>query len=270
MKVSIVIVNYNGGPLLANCVRSVVRHAPPFALEIVIVDNQSHDDSVALVRTEFGNIVSIMELGENKGFAAANNIGARAATGDVLFFLNPDTELQSTDIWRHFAALDDQRIYTSRLLDSDGKEYGNVSVVPTFGNYFKKIFGGSPVLWAQGSVIIMKRSTFEAVGGWAEDYFMYSEDLDLFFKSAQLGVRLEQLDAAVMHIGGGTTATVWSTEKRQERVERAYYRFSRKYNLLFDYHLLHLIALIRGCIARRSTAWMVFSVYLRVLKSPEK
>lgn len=270
MKVSVVIVNYNAGALLPNCVRSLFHHAPDFDFEVIVVDNCSHDDSMAQVRDEFRDRVKLIPLDVNQGFAAANNIGVDASDGDILFFLNPDTELLSADIWRSFSGLDDQHIYTSRLVDKEGVEYGNISAVPTIANYCRKIFRRPYLAWAQGSVVIMHRRTFIQIGGWAEDYFMYSEDLDLFYKAAQCGISVASLDAAVMHIGGGTTATVWSLKNRQERVERAYYRFSEKYHLLFDYHVLHLMGFIRTCLKRPSDAWLVFSVYLHVVRSSDK
>ena len=88
--VSIIIVNWNACDYLRDCIRSIVIAAGPITFEIIVVDNNSQDASVAMVRREFPTITLIVNS-ENRGFAAANNQGLRIATGRYLLLLNPDT-----------------------------------------------------------------------------------------------------------------------------------------------------------------------------------
>lgn len=265
MKVSVIIVNYNSGRLLLDCVESIHKSRPPFDVEIVVVDNASKDDSIAVLERESFANVELIKSRNNLGFSAANNLGAAKAGGDVLFFLNPDTKLLSGAIWSEFSRIDDRHIYTTRLVGLDGVEYSNINAIPTVKNYLARMLARPYKVWAQGSVVIMCRQVFEKLGRWPEDYFMYSEDLDLFYNAALQDIYVKVLDVSVMHIGGGTTENVWSTSERQKRVERSYRRFSRKYKLLFDYHMLHAANFFRNVFRDPAKAWFVYSIYLKSL-----
>jgi GT2 family glycosyltransferase len=267
MKVSVIIVNYNAGELLLGCVRSILNNPPPFGFEVIVVDNDSRDTSIAMVEEACGDAVNIIRTGANLGFSAANNIGAAASSGDVLFFLNPDTEILGGDLWSEFDKISREQIYTTRLAGGDGKEYGNLSAIPTVANYFKKLLGRRYLTWAQGSVVIMRREVFDLLGRWPEDYFMYSEDLDLFYHAALRKIYVKTLNACVKHIGGGTTSRIWSSRDRQQRVELSYLRFSKKYRLMADYHILHLFGFFRTLVTRPAQAWFVYSVYLQTWTS---
>jgi GT2 family glycosyltransferase len=216
-----------------------------------------------MVESEHGNKVTIVKTGANLGFSAANNVGVDVSSGDVLFFLNPDTQILSKEIWVGFKQIGDDHIYTTRLTGADGVEYSNLSAIPTVGNYINRLLGRRYLVWAQGSVVIMSRKVCDLLGKWPEDYFMYSEDLDLFYHAALRNIHVSVLDASVMHIGGGTTAAVWSPSDRQKRVELSYLRFSRKYKLVADYHLLHLAGLLKTLFRHPAKAWFVYSVYLK-------
>ena len=86
-KFSIIILSYNTKTLLMNCLNSVFLSFDVDNCEIIVVDNASSDNTVAALRSGFGDKISIIENHTNLGFGAANNIGARAARGDFLFFL---------------------------------------------------------------------------------------------------------------------------------------------------------------------------------------
>ena len=90
-SLSVVIVSYNIRPLLARCLASIAAEPHP-PDEVIVVDNASADDSVALVREQFPH-VQVIANEENRGFAVASNQGLRAARGTFLCLLNPDTQL---------------------------------------------------------------------------------------------------------------------------------------------------------------------------------
>src|ERR1044072_8061196 len=89
MKVSVIIVNYNVKYFLQVCLHSVMRAAEGLAAEVIVVDNNSSDDSMDMVRALFPTVIRI-ENKDNKGFSRANNQGVEIATGEYILFLNPD------------------------------------------------------------------------------------------------------------------------------------------------------------------------------------
>lgn len=95
MTVSIIIVNYNSGEFLINCLKSIFRNIQNFSYEVIVVDNNSSDNSFSKCKIEFSdkNNFIFIHSDENVGFAKANNIGARIANGEILHFLNPDTKV---------------------------------------------------------------------------------------------------------------------------------------------------------------------------------
>ena len=95
--VSVVIVSYRVPELLRACLASVRREAAGSSYEVIVVENASGDGSAAMVRDEFPD-VRLIALEQNIGFAAGSNLGARAATGEHILLLNPDTELVGDDM----------------------------------------------------------------------------------------------------------------------------------------------------------------------------
>ena len=95
--VSIIILNYNAGQLLKNCVRSIID-SEYRNLEIIVVDNLSSDNSHHECKSEFKEI-KLIENKENLGYCEGNNVGIRHSTGKFIVIMNPDTEVSSS--WLH-------------------------------------------------------------------------------------------------------------------------------------------------------------------------
>src|SRR5690606_6542992 len=93
VRASVIIVNYNGGELVRRCVHSILQHIGPDD-EVILVDNASTDGSLEAVRSAFPD-VTVIQSYENVGFGEGNNAGVRAASGEFLAFLNPDTIVES-------------------------------------------------------------------------------------------------------------------------------------------------------------------------------
>src|SRR5712675_2062785 len=93
-RFSFIIVSYNTLPLTCAAISSVIQNARDFSCEIILMDNHSTDNSVSSLRQEFPEL-KIIAFEENRGFAAANNAGARIATGEWLILMNSDAELLS-------------------------------------------------------------------------------------------------------------------------------------------------------------------------------
>jgi GT2 family glycosyltransferase len=89
---SIIIVSWNTQELLRRCLASIKEGAGSFTIEVIVVDNGSHDGTPEMIRAEFSEVI-LIEPGENVGFSAGNNIGLARAEGEWLMLLNPDTEI---------------------------------------------------------------------------------------------------------------------------------------------------------------------------------
>lgn len=227
--ISIVIVNWNAGPLLLECVRSLLdlRHADALPLQIIVVDNASSDGSIDCLQ-DFSSVTAIINA-ENRGFAAACNQGAAMAVGDELLFLNPDCRVGSGSIevcaklLRSNASVG---VVSVALYGDEGRISRSCHSFPNLGHFLIQIIGlnrlskhipdGSMRNWQHaddrivdhviGAFYMTRRSEFISLGGFDERFFVYLEDLDLSFRYHQAGWRCMFLAApAAYHKGGGTS-----------------------------------------------------------------
>lgn len=239
---SIIIVNYNSGNLLNECVNSIIQYwdTAKHDFEIVIYDNNSSDDSIN--RIQKNDRVKIIAGPENLGFAKANNLAANHSTGEWIFFLNPDT-LLTADINIDLDILSKSLrdiVYVTPLMEKN-KIVKSGFLVPTVSNYIKAILKMSTLeYWYLGASIIMHRSVYNKTGGWSNDFFMFAEDLDLSYRLNKMGIKIQMLDHPIHHVGGGTTRTAWNEYKRGLIVERSARLFYQKNRILFDYYALFL------------------------------
>jgi GT2 family glycosyltransferase len=211
---SIIIVNYNTRRLLDECLASLqMAVSPPNGCEIIVVDNASNDGSQAMVREKYPE-VQLLACSENRGFSAANNLGAAQATGRTLLFLNSDTKLSKEALIQPYNYLDAHEnigAITVRLVYPNGeRDPDNHRGFPTPWNalcHFSglgRLFPSSPIFneyfqsYADfesihavsviaGSFMMMPRLVFDLVGGWDETYFFYGEDIDICYRIQQLG-----------------------------------------------------------------------------------
>ena len=231
VELSIIIVNWNSKDYLEQCLRSVVAHTRDLAFEVIVVDSGSFDGCGEMLGQRHPT-VRFLQSHHNVGFASANNMGARMARGDVLLFLNPDTELHGNAILRLHSALEVNRaagVLGPKLLNTDGSlQVTCVQALPTILNqlldidqlhrWFPKrrlwtnaaMFDGrtgpESVEAISGACMMIRREVFDRVGGFSEDYFMYAEDLDLCWKVGLHGFKnLYVPSAEVVHHGGGST-----------------------------------------------------------------
>ena len=255
MDLSIVIVNWNSKDYLAEALASVVpiRRDPAFAVEVVVIDSGSFDGCAGLLARDQAG-VRFIQSEQNIGFARANNEAARFANGDVLLFLNPDTEVIGDAVQRLYRAvvqIPEVGIVGPKLLNSNGSVQETcIRAFPTLLNQLldsdllRTRFPRSG-LWGKrhlaacdaspkrvdavsGASLMIRRSLFQAVGGFSADYFMYSEDMDLCLKVRRAGFETCYIpDAVVVHHGGGSSQTSPSTFAAVMRLE-SQWRFFRK------------------------------------------
>lgn len=228
MVLSIIIVNWNSRDFLRQCLASLSAHPPSSPFETIVIDSASYDGAAEMVATEFPG-VRFIQSDENLGFARANNLAAKSATGEFLLFLNPDTEVHPASLDRLIdaaATVADAGCVGARLLNTDGSlQTSCVQAFPTVLNqvfdseFLRRRFRDSPwwgvaalyrpsadpapVEGISGACVLVRRALFEQVRGFTEAYFMYAEDMDLSYKVQRSGRRnLYVGQAVVVHHGG--------------------------------------------------------------------
>ena len=233
IDISIIIVNWRSASYTRQCLRSIYAKAVSFQLEVIVVDNASYDGCKDIVETEFPQ-VTFIQSEQNLGFAGANNLGFSRSRGKKILFLNPDTEVQDLALQKLAAALDeleDAGLVGARLLNSDlTLQTTCVVAFPSILNstlnsdFLRKRFphwpiwgmtplftsGSSPVTVEaiSGACMFGKREVISQVGAFTQDYFMYSEDMDLCFKITRAGWRIYYVpEAKIVHHAAGSSSS---------------------------------------------------------------
>jgi GT2 family glycosyltransferase len=217
-RCSVVIPNLNGERLLRACLACLERQS--VELELVLVDNGSTDGSVSATREEFPE-ATVLELGANRGFAAAVNAGVHASNGELVAFLNNDTEPEPAWLEELVACLDRHpgaAAATSKtLLASDRR------IVDGAGDWMDWRFRPYPrahgvrdsqrlaaevqVFGAAGAASLWRRSVLEEIGLFDEDFFAFYEDIDLSLRARLAGYECWYAPRSVaLHHRGATAA----------------------------------------------------------------
>jgi GT2 family glycosyltransferase len=258
-QLSIIIVNYRSGGLIADCIRTVLAQTQELSYEIIVVDNDSKDDSEALILQQFPQ-VRWVQMGYNAGFARANNAGLRIAGGDILLLLNPDTLVLDRALDRCVQRFGPSGYVACgvQLLNPDGSPQ-------ITGNYFMK--GGlnhllplpywgaflrwlgyalntkvpnvreaqteQEVDWINGAYLMVKRATMEQAGLLDEDFFLYAEEAEWCSRIRRCGRLVVYGDLHVTHLQGETANATFETS------DKGYYDlYSRKgLQLMVSNHL---------------------------------
>lgn len=231
--VSILVVSYNTRELLHRCLSSIEANVDPALAEVVVVDNASTDGSAELVETEHPSATLVRAPG-NLGFAAGVNLAAAHARGRYLLLLNPDTEMHRHTVQALLDAHDRNPragIIGGRTLGPDGRvDARSCWDLPTpwslfcFGTGLSTAFHGNRLLdpetlggWARdserqvgavsGALLLVERGLWTELGGFDEDYFMYSEDIDLAARARRRGrTAVITPEAVVTHVVGAASA----------------------------------------------------------------
>lgn len=213
--VSIIIVNYNGKTFLEDCFKSL-KQVSYSNFEIILVDNNSTDDSIAFIKNNYPSTI-IIKLDDNYGFAYPNNVGAKNARGDLLLFLNNDTKVTPDFISEIVDVITkDQKIAIcqSLLLKPNGEVDSSGDYVDTMGIAFsskEKVEKIREILSAKGAAMMVRKDVFKKLGGFDEQFFVSFEDVDLGWRAWILGYKVVVIPQSVVyHIGGQTIKKIQS------------------------------------------------------------
>ncbi|MDG1385004.1 MAG: glycosyltransferase family 2 protein [Flavobacteriaceae bacterium] len=253
MKLSVVILNYNVRYFLELCLQSVEAALVNIPSEIIVIDNNSKDGSCAMVKENFPSVV-IIENNSNVGFSKANNQAVKIAKGEYVCILNPDTVV-AEDTFESILEFANQQtnlgIIGCRLVDGLGvflpESKRNIPIVKIA---IKKILGNSKAYYAShvkehetakvevlvGAFMVLKRSLYNSLEGFDEDYFMYGEDIDFSYKSLKKGYDNYYFgNTSVIHYKGESTRRNDIYLKRFYGAMQIFYKKHFKSNFFYDF-----------------------------------
>jgi len=240
--VAVVVVSYNSAAVIGDLLDSVPAALDGLSGMVVVVDNGSSDDTVAIVRARGDCLV--VEA-ENRGYAAGINRGVvEAPRTAAIAVLNPDLVLSAGALRVLVDALDQPEtgIVAPRIVNPDGSLFQSLRHAPSVLNTVGLSFIGNPrfseyvtdptqysqpgiVDWALGAALVVSRECHERLGGWDETFFLYSEETDLCLRARDHGMLTRyEPGATVMHIGGGSGSSPRSHSMQIVNLVRLYRR----------------------------------------------
>jgi GT2 family glycosyltransferase len=210
LSVSVIVVGFNSLPHLERCFTSLLSQTYPGQTEILFVDNCSDDGSVDFVRALFPE-VRVLTTSANLGYAGGNNTGARHAGGEVLGFLNPDTEVAAdwlSELVRPLVLDASIGLTTSKVLMMDAPETINtcgnsvslagITWCRGAGQRARDFVEDADVPAISGCSFAIRASLFDQLGGFDERFFMYLEDTDLSWRARVAGYRCRFVASSIV------------------------------------------------------------------------
>ena len=232
MKLSVIIVNYNVKHFLEQCLQSVNKAIKNIDAEVFVVDNNSVDQSVELVKDKFPFVKLIINK-ENTGFSVANNQAIRVSKGEYVLLLNPDTIVEEDTLEKCISFMDSKPNAGAigvKMVDGKGKFLPESKrSLPTPAVAFYKIFGLSSLFPKSkrfgayhlsylpedevneadiiaGAYMFMRKEALDKVGLLDETFFMYGEDIDLSYRIIQGGYKNYYFpETRIIHYKGEST-----------------------------------------------------------------
>ena len=259
MQLSVIILNYNVRHFLEQCVLSVESALNGIDAEIIVVDNNSSDDSCAMMKQRFPN-VKLIENKENSGFPKGNNIGVRQAKGEYICILNPDTVVAEDTFTKVLAFAKKQKnigIIGVKLIDGTGnflpeskrgtptpwvaftKIMGLYRLFPNaFGKYYARHLSENETGKVEilvGAFMLMKRDLYNEIGGFDENCFMYSDDIDLSYMALKKGKSNYYFhETSVIHYKGESTIKDGTYMKRFQEAMNFFYKKHFRVSFFFS------------------------------------
>ena len=265
MQLSVIILNYNVRYFLEQCVLSVQNALKAIDGEIIVIDNNSSDYSCAMMKQRFPN-VKLIQNNENLGFPKGNNIGVAQAQGEYICILNPDTVVAEDTFVKILNFVTSSAIEKNnlgvlgcKLIDGTGKFlpeskrgiptpwvaftkitalYKLVPNSRTFGKYYAQHLNENQtgkVDILVGAFMFLKRDLYLEVGGFDEECFMYSDDIDLSYRILQKGKSNFYFhETTVIHYKGESTIKDETYMNRFQEAMNFFYKKHFKSSLFFS------------------------------------
>ncbi len=258
MQLSVIILNYNVRYFLEQCVLSVQEALEGIDGEIIVIDNNSSDDSCTMMKQQFPGI-KLISNSENLGFPKGNNIGVEQAKGEYICILNPDTivaedtfsKILNPSNWNSNTG-----IIGCKLVDGAGnflpeskrgiptpwvsftKIFGLYKISNLFGKYYAQHLSenqSGKVEILVGAFMVMRKDLYTEMGGFDENCFMYSDDIDLSYQALLKGKYNYYFhDTTVIHFKGESTVRDGTYMKRFQEAMNFFYRKHFKVSFFFS------------------------------------
>lgn len=259
--VSIIILSYNTKALLQKCITSLYYSLDNVDYEIIVVDNASSDESVAMVKKKFPKVV-VIENKENDGFSKGNNKGVKHAKGEYILFLNSDTTVHNDalkDLLAYMKQNSHIAVAAGVLENPDGSQqraYGNFySLFSVFLMLFGREKGEmlryqsdkmQSVDWVTGACMLVKKDIFDTIGGFDERLFMYLEDMELCYRIKKMNYSVIHYPLfRVTHLGYGSSNRSFAILQ----IYKGLLYFYKKHRSLPEYYCVRLLLKIKAAIA---------------------
>jgi GT2 family glycosyltransferase len=286
MLLSVIILNYNTKDLTVSCIESLLKEykkeIEDKELEIVLVDNNSKDTSVPAFK-KFGLQIKLIESSENLGFSNGCNLGASAAKGDFLLFLNSDTEVKDNGFLKMVEFLNGNEkigILGGKLRNIDNSIQNSCGKFYSLFNLFLLLLGFerfgylrfSPkesrrVDWVSGASLMMKESIFKDIGGFEKNLFMYMEDQELCFKAKLKGFdTFFYKDVEIIHKERGSSNRAFAIINIYKGIKFFYKKHKPVWQYLIAIFLLKTKALILVVLGKIINNKYLNSTYGEALK----
>lgn len=231
LDLSVIIVNWNTRDLLLKCLACVYKAQGPLAMEVIVVDNHSDDDSLIAARRSFPQ-TQLIENPANLGFAKANNQGIRLAQGRYVLLLNSDAFVHEETLNGMVQFMDlhpDSGAAGCRLYNENGSLQRSCYAFPTlltelwqltwldrlfpqsctFGKYrmsYWDMADSRPVDAVMGACLILRKEALDQIGLLDEQFFLFSEETDLCYRLKQAGWLVRYFpQASAIHLWGGSS-----------------------------------------------------------------
>lgn len=267
MQLSVIILNYNVRYFLELCVSSVQKALENIDSEIIVIDNNSEDNSCAMMKQLFPK-VKLIENKENSGFPKGNNIGVAVAKGEYICILNPDTVVAEdtfTKVLAFAKKQNDLGIIGVKLIDGTGnflpeskrgiptpfvaftKITGLYKIFPkTFGKYYAQHLSENETGKVEilvGAFMLLKRDLYNEIGGFDENCFMYSDDIDLSYMALKKGKTNYYFhETSVIHYKGESTIKDGTYMKRFQEAMNFFYK--KHFNVSFLFSVFMKIGIV--------------------------
>jgi GT2 family glycosyltransferase len=246
MELSVIIVNYNGIKYLKECLDSLYDKLKNTSFEIIVIDNNSEDESCSYIKKNYPNVL-LIESKENLGFGRGNNLGVKFAKGEIILLLNNDTVLLDSiePAIEILTKNENLGILTIKMLDENKQYVLSVGKFPSplkmlkfslFNERRLEFISGKfdsnkiyYVDWVTGSFMLMRKKDYDTVQGFDPDYFLYVEDVDFCKRMTDAGKKCIFIPSLsfIHFVGFNKTREHFLIKGYQIYARKHFYGFSR-------------------------------------------
>ena len=250
---SVIVLNYNAGGLLIDCIQSLVN-TNNYKLEIIVVDNISADNSHKICKEKFPEI-KLIENKENLGYCEGNNVGIRNASGEFIVILNPDTKVEPNwleELFNTYEKFGDGLYQPKIMAFEDNLFESGGNMLQMFGFGYSKGRGiqdkgqfdePCEIGYASGACLFTKTNILKKIGLFDPFIFLYHDDLDLGWRARQLGIKSFYAPKSKIYHAGSYNYK-WSARKFYWLERNRHYCLLTHYSKKTFYKMLPAITLI--------------------------